>query len=246
MNIKRARGHRLYTTRGEKILDLSMDGGRAVLGHRPNGLSLTLKNSIDRGIYVDNGTEFKNRLKKDLSKRFPNHPHMILLDHRVFLENYLTESISDPLFGDTSSGRVSVWRPFLEIPDSEIIEVLYPLPGINTTCVLVSKRPLDLISHNISPVILSGILRSLYDYDMVKKSFRTEIYSDFSSIKQVEINAPYMILKCSDEDYLKLQSSAKDMGILLNPKEKLVILPPDYSKGEMVKVLKLFKEILNG
>lgn len=245
MKIKRARGHRLYTHSGEKILDLSMDGGRAVIGHRPNGLSLTLKNSIERGIYTDNGTEFEGRLKKELIKRFPEHPYIYLLEHRVFLENYLNESVSDPLLGKKGSIRASVWRPFLKTPDAEIIDILYPLPGMNSTCVVVSKTPLELPLHKISPVLLSGILRSLYDYDMVEKGFKSEDYDLFRVLNNVHVTPPYMTLDCSDEIYLKLLTKAKESSILLNPEEKLVILPPDYSKGEIGRVINLFKEVLN-
>lgn len=246
MKIKRARGHRLYTHTGEKILDLSMDGGRAVIGHRPNGLSLTLKNSIERGIYVDNGSEFEGRLKKDLSKRFPKHPYIYLLEHRIFLEHYLKEAVSDPLLGKKGSDRATVWRPFLETPEVEILEVLYPLPGLNTTSVIVSKTALELPSHKISPVLLSGILRSLYDFDMVMKNFSREKYEPFHNLKNVNIIPPYMTLNCSDELYTTLLERSEEVGVLLNPEDKVVILPPDYSKGELNRVIDLFREVLDG
>lgn len=245
MKIKRARGHRLYTHKGEKILDLSMDSGRAVLGHRPNGLSLSLKNSIDRGIYVSNGSEFVSRLEKELKRRFPDHPYMLLLEHRSFLTEFLGEEVSDPLFNIKTSSRASTWRPFLSTPDSEIIEVLYPLPGLNTTCVVVSREPLPLKSHSISPVILSGVLRSLYDYDMTLKGFHLESYEVFRAIKNRLFQPPYLVLDYSDDEYSAILERGLESGVLLNERSPLIILPPDYSKGETSKVLQLFQGVSN-
>lgn len=237
MIVKRARGHRIYTQQNERILDLSMDFGRAVIGHRPNGLSLTIKNTIDRGVYAPYGNKFNKRLVNDLKKRFPDHPYITILSYEE-KAGIDKSTIIDPLF-ELKKGEVGYWRPFLDTPDTDILIVLYPLPGLNQTTLIVSKNKLDLESDDISPVLLSGILRSLYDYDMVKKNFKPELYSKFKEIKNSTIKAPYILFNYDNEEYKELCCSALKEGVLLNIRNQINILPPDYSDGEIKKLFKV-------
>ncbi|MBN2619272.1 MAG: hypothetical protein JXR64_13250, partial [Spirochaetales bacterium] len=177
MIIKRARGHRLYTTKGEKILDLYMDNGRAVLGHRPNGLSLTLKNSIERGLYANYPNIYLNRLVKDLKKRFPAFTYFAILENEDKLSRIIPNPIDDPLFTDCSNSNIAYWRPFLEVPNTNYLVLLYPFPGLNSVTIVVSKEPLAIENDNISPILLSGIVKSFYEYDMALKEFNPNNYS---------------------------------------------------------------------
>ena len=51
--IRRARGYHLYDEAGKRYLDLSLAGGRALLGHRPERALLELKNLLSRGLAAD-------------------------------------------------------------------------------------------------------------------------------------------------------------------------------------------------
>lgn len=237
MIVKRARGHRIYTQQNDRILDLSMDFGRAVIGHRPNGLSLTIKNTIDRGVYAPYGNKFNKRLIKDLNKRFPDYPHITILSYQE-KAGFNNNAIIDPLF-ELKKGEVGYWRPFLETPDTDILIVLYPMPGLNQTTLIVSKNILDIESDDISPVLLSGILRSLNDYDMAKKKFNPEFYSQFKGIKNSSIKAPYILFNYTIDEYKELCCSALKEGVLLNTRSQINILPPDYSHGEIKKLFKV-------
>ena len=62
--INRARDFRLYTCSGQKIMDFYQDGGNAVLGHRIPGLSLSMKQSIEKGVLFPCRTRYDSRLKK--------------------------------------------------------------------------------------------------------------------------------------------------------------------------------------
>ncbi|MDR2784383.1 MAG: hypothetical protein LBB83_00550, partial [Treponema sp.] len=50
--IRRARGFRLYTADGRRIVDLWQYGGRAVLGHTPPAVLREMKNTAERGLFV--------------------------------------------------------------------------------------------------------------------------------------------------------------------------------------------------
>ena len=47
--VRRARGYRLYTGGGRRILDLYQDGGRAILGHGGGGIVTAFKSGLERG-----------------------------------------------------------------------------------------------------------------------------------------------------------------------------------------------------
>ncbi|MDE0227877.1 MAG: class III aminotransferase, partial [Spirochaetaceae bacterium] len=48
--IRRARDFHLYTGDGRRLLDLYLDGGAALLGHRPALLGRELKSVLGRGL----------------------------------------------------------------------------------------------------------------------------------------------------------------------------------------------------
>ena len=62
--ISRARGYRLYSSSGKRIVDFYQDGGNAVLGHRAPGISLAVKQSLDKGVLFSCRTCYDSRLKK--------------------------------------------------------------------------------------------------------------------------------------------------------------------------------------
>lgn len=235
MNIKRARGHRLYTEENQKILDLSMDYGRAVLGHRPNGLSLSLKNSIERGIYASYDSKFTGRLRSYLNSKFPEYPYSTLLESESSLGSI---DILDPLF-NKGKGDYGYWRPFLNTPDYENLIILYPMPGLNSSVVMVSRSKPAIDSHDISPVIVGGILRSMYDYDAALKKFNPESYDIYKDLKTFNVIPPYLIYIGDGNNYNELCCSALDQGVLLNRKSPVNILATDYSSGEVKKIVQV-------
>ncbi|QEN05381.1 hypothetical protein EW093_11885 [Thiospirochaeta perfilievii] len=238
MIIKRARGYRLYSDKGQKILDLSMDRGRAVLGHRPNGLSLTIKNVIERGLYARYNNIYIKRLEKELLSRFNEYSFVTLLEYEEKLKDYTEAQIVDPLFETVESCYISYWRPFLEYPKCEVLVLLYPLPGLNSTTVILSKKELTVKNDLISPVIISGILRSMYDYDIELKKFKADFYNDYRTIPNTELKPPYIVFNLEDEDYYNLIKKCENSGILLNDRDKIGVLSNDYSSGEIAKIVK--------
>ncbi|MDR2028533.1 MAG: hypothetical protein LBP93_03225, partial [Treponema sp.] len=73
--VLRARGFRLYTQGGRRLVDLWQYGGAAVLGHTPAGILRELKNTAERGLFAPLPHPLEGRLHKALARLFP---------HRVF------------------------------------------------------------------------------------------------------------------------------------------------------------------
>ena len=62
--INRARGYYLYTSDGKRYLDMALDGGRLIMGHRQKGYALAMKNAIDKGILPGYPSKYAYRLKQ--------------------------------------------------------------------------------------------------------------------------------------------------------------------------------------
>ncbi len=65
--LRRARGYRLYTRSGQRLLDLYQDDGRAFLGHDPKGVSRAMKAEMDRGLHAPSPSPCLRRLNRELT-----------------------------------------------------------------------------------------------------------------------------------------------------------------------------------
>ncbi len=71
--VRRARDFHLYTADGRRILDLYLDGGAALLGHRPARLGRELKNLLERGLAGNLPSVHGARLVRTLRGLLPGH-----------------------------------------------------------------------------------------------------------------------------------------------------------------------------
>lgn len=65
--IRRARGYRLYDEGGRRFLDMYLDGGSAILGHRPEHMLRSLKSSAAKGLWASFPGKDIPRLKKAIA-----------------------------------------------------------------------------------------------------------------------------------------------------------------------------------
>ena len=71
--IRRARDYHLYTVDGRRLLDLCLDGGAALLGHRPERLGRELKDPMARGLIGNLPSVHAGRLTRVLRRLLPEH-----------------------------------------------------------------------------------------------------------------------------------------------------------------------------
>jgi hypothetical protein len=165
--VLRARGFRLYTREGGRLVDLWQAGGRAVLGHKPAGILRDLKNCAARGLFASLPHPQERRLSRALSRLFPGRIFRFYTD-RLSLYSaleaagfpgkdpfpdpaLLDPALFDPaLPGGSSAGGNSprgpvLWRPFLE-------EAPSPDPPEPGACpVLVPLLPWPLAPRVLAP-----------------------------------------------------------------------------------------------
>ncbi|HAK45877.1 MAG TPA: hypothetical protein DCO79_08165, partial [Spirochaeta sp.] len=69
--IRRTRDYRLYDFKGGRYLDLFLDGGRALMGHKHGRAILMMKNSLEKGMAASYPGVWEGRLLKQLGLLYP-------------------------------------------------------------------------------------------------------------------------------------------------------------------------------
>jgi len=247
--INRARGYFLYTADGKRYLDMALEGGRLIMGHRQKGYGQAMKNVIDKGILPGYPSPYAHRLKQAVKAIFGSGCHVYLfkseehakaalaaqeLEYKLWRPLGLCDPINDPINRKPA------------IPDLPVIPVL-PVPLAFAPGVVVSKTELNLAEEPVSPVILAGAVRALYNL----KAFLAEAdYSVWEKAGIAEackgkwrVELPYLYPLCAKDKYSAVWDTFFEAGIILSyDYDTPSILPPDLSDGSRNKLLKLLAE----
>lgn len=81
--IQRARGWRLYTAEGGRILDLYADGGRMPLGRRAGSAGKLAKEMIDRGLLSAYPTFWRKRLENQILSWLPDYAGILFFPTEI-------------------------------------------------------------------------------------------------------------------------------------------------------------------
>ena len=128
--IKRCRDYHLYDYKGNRYLDLYLDGGRALMGHKPGKTMLPLKNSLEKGVWASYPSVYASRLDKILAKLFPGYAHRACFSNRERMEKAL---------GEETLSRGEFWIPLLD-QKADILIVRPLVPGIDQTHIVFVRR----------------------------------------------------------------------------------------------------------
>ena len=251
--INRARGYFLYTADGKRYLDMALDGGRLIMGHRQKGYALAMKNAIDKGILPGFPSPYAHRLKQAVKALFGSGCHVYLLKSEEHAKAALTEQglayeLWRPLYADTgTTSRVANARDLITDPINLPIIPVLPIPAAFVPGVVVSSSELNLSEEPVSPVILAGAVRALYSL----KAFLSEVdYSCWEKDGIAEackgkwrVELPYLYPLCSKDKYPDVWDAFFEAGIILSCNYDIPsILPPEFSEGSRKKLLKLLAE----
>jgi len=162
--VLRARDFHLYLEGGQRLLDLWLQGGRAVLGHKPSRVLVELKNAAERGLFTALPHPLEGRFLKALGELFPRRAFRLYQDFGSLCRALEEAGISCK----TGESEISLWRPFLEDEESDKnTPFLIPvLPWPLGPSVLVLDKGMDAgfpPGELIAPVLLAPAARSLYD-----------------------------------------------------------------------------------
>lgn len=167
---RRLRGPRIYLADGRRVLDLCLDGGRALLGHKSEGVLLAFKNSAERGLLSPwPGHPLCRQFMRELSSFFSplfTDPLPLVYESREALDAALAALSCPPsgaLFDPAAPAltasavaaanaapgplRAALWRPWLgpaargELPlPAAILVPVLPFPLPGSPLVLVAER----------------------------------------------------------------------------------------------------------
>ena len=237
--ITRARGYRLYTDRGKRLVDLWQYGGRALLGHTPPGLLRTLKNGAERGLLVPLPHFASQRFLKALAALFPGFSFRVYRDEGVLRRALETAGFS----GENSA---PFWRPFSgeAVPVSSFVPVLpFPFPGAPEVLAFDSSRetPGFPPSETLAPAALLGASRCVWDLIALLASGKRA--APFPLLAGALRENPgwkrrgIYLRYSGDKDYTCIFSRFLEEGFLLPPSpEEDAILPGELSPGEEKKL----------
>ena len=136
-NIRRARGYYLYTEKNVRLLDLWLDGGRAILGRRTGQANLVCKQFLDKGLTGFLPTKADAQLRRALNALMPNYPVI-----RWYETQDKAERIAGSVLQADQNGTrqpLPVWRPFLDLDSASdpqepiadgimLVTPAYPVP----------------------------------------------------------------------------------------------------------------------
>ncbi len=243
--IKRSRGYLIYDTRGKRYLDFYQDSGRAVLGHRVDGISRVIKSTVARGLTASYPSVYMKRIEKELKLLFPG-----VLEFRIynnmerclsFLSAQAGKEISLNSFSDFSSEKSTfgIWRPFLgsamKYKNFDFFIPVLPFPGNFGPIVLAVNRVGNILesSDELSPLICDTLIKSISALINHSKIDNCSDRSVFES-PLWERNGPYLRFKLKDDDYSELFRKALERSVLLPPDSSLPgIIPCYYEKGQI-------------
>ena len=242
--IKRSRGYLLYDIKGKRYLDFFQDEGRAILGHRIDGLTGVIKSTAAKGLTAAYPSIYSNRIEKQLKLLFP-----FVLNFSIYSnieralsaisksENKIIDR-NDIIDFPVKSEGYAYWRPFigtdLDWQKFKYFIPILPFPGNFGPIVVANNTGKELgASDLLSPMICDMLIKSSAALFRVIKKDDCMDWSVFES-PIWDRNGPYLRFKLANSDYLSLFKKALDKMVLLPPNPLIPgIIPCYYEKGQI-------------
>jgi hypothetical protein len=248
--VLRARDFHLYTEGGKRLVDLWLQGGKAVLGHKPPKVTNELKNAAERGLFTPLPHPMEKRFIKALGEFFPGKTFRLYPDEgslfRALAEAGFSAPFPDPAFPESGNTNISLWRPFLEPNNAPILIPVLPWP-LSPAALALEEGSFP-AGDLIPPVLLAPAARSLYSLAAEQKALSQNYrFPKIDKALKGSIwrrNGIYLTInrETEKEEYKKLFLNFLDGGFLIPPSPlEPLILPRIMSDGEEAKLASLLQ-----
>jgi len=246
--VLRVRGYRLYLTNGQRLVDLWLNGGAAILGHTPPNFLRELKNTASRGLFAPYPHFTESRFLKALFKLLPGY------SFRIYA------APPQELAALFNSGEAKLWRPYADSKNPFAVDdtpfIIPVLPGIQTwrdglplgLCIAAANSEAQLSqlppNDSLSPVLLALAARGVYDLLAAPDRAKPKLPRLTKVLNQSrwQRQGIYLTLKekVNNEEWSALFQSFLEDGFLLPPTQAHpLILPGELSQGEEAKLASL-------
>ncbi|MFP4441515.1 MAG: hypothetical protein ACLFST_00190 [Spirochaetia bacterium] len=243
--INRAREYYLYDRNGTRYLDFYQNRGRALLGHRPDGVSALLKSEISKGVYSELPSREEEWAARELKRFFGGYVSIFRNIESAMLKCTGGKVPKDLLTDPGNPGAEAVlWRPFFGTgtETARYVFPVLPFPGAWFPQPVISADSPPPPGDAVSPIQLRLIIKIL---DLLKNALDREkelsVWWKRFDAPCWKRRGPYLIYRGKNE-YKKMFSCFLENGILLNPREEASIIPGKCSEGDLDKFGRLCVE----
>ncbi len=258
--VHRARDCRLYDRKGNRYIDLWRNGGRALLGHRPDKVYRELKNVLQKGIVAEYPSLYTVRLKKALRSLVPGNweirifttqdralsvaMELFYQDRNVSIENIpVLEPFlyPNPKLADRVLNMGVFYRPFFSFPYQKfpLIVPVLPFPGAFAPQPLLIGEPFSKqvlpLDDPVSPVLVATLTRAVWHLIRISRIALPK-WEEWEVRGWTRISC-YGIPQFDRSQYPRIFTAFLNRKILIPPTPRdPLILPMEWSKGEKALV----------
>ena len=218
--IRRTREYHVYDEHGRRYLDLCLDGGRALLGHKPGRTVLAMKNSLEKGLSASYPNIYAARLKKAVKGLYPGISGFSLLS------------------AGAQENSLPVKRPFdgNDLPADGIFELRLPLPGsslVRLVCGCGASAGNLPPTEPVPGFVLSGLCRAAADLAAFREKADASVWSAFDSELWTR-KGPWLYPAVPEDEYARLFTLLAERGILISPDfREPSCAPYAFTEGEI-------------
>ena len=257
--IKRVRGYRLYTDSSEKYLDFFQEGGKALLGSKPRGFSLALKNEIEKSNFYNYPSGYLKKITKGISKLAGgNSVSISYFKTEEEMAGYVSEkegkkySLCKDVAPHDLEGpglhaeTIYLWYPFCGsslkqyLDDFTYVLPVLPFPGDIAPLILLSSTVHTENNYIPSPVALSGLNNIIHNLIKFLEQEPYIHWREYTSMlnKIWKAKGPYLIPVYKKEAHEMIFKNFLEKKILIQPYYgQISVLPAEISEGERILFL---------
>jgi len=245
--IRRARDFHVYDTKGTRYLDLFRANGQALMGHKPKGIPLVLKNTFSKGLFASYPSVYSRRLEKILTGLLPGCSSFRIYRNYDRAKALLgDQSVRDPLYHDVQDAETALWRPFLDentekaYTDTEgnplVILPVLPFPGDFLPAVMGIKKGYSgklPPSDRVSPVLEAVLIRTVYEMQRFAEEYNEDLWKKFP-LPFWKRKGPYLLPAFREDKYKDIFTRCLKNRVLVSPYFSIPsIVPGEWSDGEI-------------
>lgn len=240
-NIKRQRGHFLYTEKGKRLCDLYREDGRAFLGYRETSAWTMFKNALGRGVTGSYRTSENYRLGKAVSELLDSERTLYIFNDLekalLFSAAFSTDSFAvyKPWnwegIESYSGKKIVLFEPVLSWPEGIFILAVEKSLAENSA---ENIKKVNVTETILNAPMIAGISRSVYDLigaiqNLSEKDFFK--YDKFLT-KYWTRKGPWLFPKVEKSEYDSFVLKCLDAALVVNPNyDRPSIVPFGIDKG---------------
>lgn len=214
--VTRARGCFLYTKKGERLTDLYLENGRAILGWDSKNAGTFFKNMLNKGLTGGFICEEHSRLDKAVSS-------LLNSDRKTAFFATKADALKAGLA--LSPQSTSIYRPWnpgkADWTDTDCVIIVPPLPWCDNTYLLAVKGETKDLAVQIPLAFAqkTAITRAIYNLVAAIDERQEKDWFIYDPVltKYWERKGPYLFPKISENEYDAFVSHCLDCGLVINP-----------------------------